>query len=247
VETAKTRKEFALSRYEEAKRIHAEGLSKAKATLAKGSERLKYAGGYLENARLLFAEKLISKQEMEKAQEEVAVRNKELEHADADMRMVLADDLAEVRRAIAVAEKEHEPISGVVTTPKLRERIGQLVPKGDLIATVHDLTTVTAEIVSPEKEIADVKVGQRVVLKARAYPGESFEGKVTAIAPIATKEEQGLGERNVLVSCQIDNRFLLLKPEMSGRAKIYCGQRQIIDVLTRRIARYVRIEFWSWW
>jgi hypothetical protein len=73
---------------------------------------------------------------------------------------------------------------------------------------------------------------------------------VTSIAPIATKEEQGpggLGARNVLVSCRIDNPSLLLKSEMSGRAKIYCGQRRILDLITRRFARYIRVEFWSWW
>ena len=146
--------------------------------------------------------------------------------------------------------KVMSPISGVITTPKLRERIGQLVPKGELIATVHELKTVTAEIVSPESEIGDVKVGQRVTLKARSYPGESFEGKVTSIAPIATREDPapgGLGLRNVLVSCRIDNSALLLKSEMSGRAKIYCGQRRILDLMTRRFTRYIRVEFWSWW
>src|SRR5437899_9225218 len=232
---------------------------------------------------------------MDKAHEEVAVRDKELEQADAERKIVLADDLAEVKRLLAVAGKELDeaqgnlrlllagsrpeeieatraeianreaqrrlereqmqlmkvmsPISGVITTPKLRERIGQLVPKGELIATVHELKTVTAEIVSPESEIADVKVGQRVTLKARAYPGETFAGKVTSIAPIATKDDQpgGIGPRNVLVSCRIDNSSLKLKSEMSGRAKIYCGQRRMLDLMTRRFQRYIRVEFWSWW
>jgi len=51
----------------------------------------------------------------------------------------------------------------------------------------------------------------------------------------------------VLVSCRIDNSSLLLKSEMSGRAKIYCGQRRILDLMTRRFTRYIRVEFWSWW
>ena len=39
----------------------------------------------------------------------------------------------------------------------------------------------------------------------------------------------------------------LLKPEMTGKAKIYCGDRSIFDLITRRLARTVRVEFWSWW
>jgi len=36
-------------------------------------------------------------------------------------------------------------------------------------------------------------------------------------------------------------------PEMTGNAKISCGQRRIVELLTRRLARYIRVEFWSWW
>ena len=50
--------------------------------------------------------------------------------------------------------------------------------KGDLIAKVHEMKTVVVEIAIPEKEIADVKVGYKVVLKAQAYPQAQFEGSV---------------------------------------------------------------------
>ena len=61
--------------------------------------------------------------------------------------------------------------------------------KGDLIAEVHEVNTVTAEIAIPEKEIGDVKVGQKLVLKARAYPQSNFEGTVVSIAPVANTPE----------------------------------------------------------
>jgi hypothetical protein len=34
---------------------------------------------------------------------------------------------------------------------------------------------------------------------------------------------------------------------MTGTAKIFCGTRSIWTLLTRRVERYVRVEFWSWW
>jgi len=139
------------------------------------------------------------------------------------------------------------PVSGVITTPKPKEKTGDYVKKGDLIAEVHELKTVKAEIAISEKEIADVRVGQRVVLRARGYPETSFVGRVAAIAPAAVEEKQGLGERIVRVTTTIDNPSLLLKPEMTGNAKISCGQRRIVELLTRRLARYIRVEFWSWW
>jgi multidrug resistance efflux pump len=78
----------------------------------------------------------------------------------------------------------------VVTTPKPREKVGQFVEKGGLIVEVHELETVTAEIAMSEKEIGHVMVGQRVVLKARAFPEHVFVGRVTAIAPAAVKDQE---------------------------------------------------------
>ncbi len=87
------------------------------------------------------------------------------------------------------------PSSGVITTPKLEDKIGPYVKRGDLIAEVHELKTLRGEIPISEKEIADVKIGQKVVLKARAFPEHSFYGQVRSIAPAAAKED-ALGRDN---------------------------------------------------
>ena len=76
---------------------------------------------------------------------------------------------------------------------------------------------------------------------------KKFEGRVTSIAPIATEPEEARAERTVLVSTELNNTPLLLKPEMTGHAKIYCGQQRLIDIVMRRLIRFLRVEFWSWW
>jgi hypothetical protein len=129
----------------------------------------------------------------------------------------------------------------------LKERRGERVNRGDLIAKVYEQSVVTAEISVPEKEIADVAVGQSVVVKARAFPNRTFTSRITAIAPVAIEDDRGLGGRVIRVMTDIDNRSGLLKSEMTGNAKIYCGSRRIVELATRRMTRYVRVEFWSWW
>ncbi len=293
LETARTRHEQAWKRYTEAKRMHAERLAKAITAIEKAEERLKYARSYLSIFQPLFAERIVSRKQLQEAEEQVAVRAKKLGEAQAEWKAMVVDDLAEVRQAVAVAGKQQEeargklgillagsrqeeieateaeiarseaqrgfleeelqrvrvvsPLAGVITTPKLRERVGEHVTKGDLIAQVHALETVRAEVALSEKEIADVKVGQAVVLKARAYPERTFSGTVTAIAPAAVAQEPAWAGKVVRVSTEIDNSLFLLKPEMTGNAKIFCGNRRIFDIVTRRLARYVRVEFWSWW
>jgi len=157
------------------------------------------------------------------------------------------------------------PVDGVVATPELelREMAGQVVQKGALIAKVFELRKLTVEIAVPESEIADVKVGQQVLLKVRAYPNQTFNGAVISVAtsalsetpaaeagsllPVAHPSSGSTGSvKTILVTTEIDNRSLLLKPGMSGHAKILCGERRVIDIITRRLSRTIKVEFWSW-
>jgi putative peptide zinc metalloprotease protein len=156
------------------------------------------------------------------------------------------------------------PVTGIVATPsrQLREMKGQLVGRGALIAKVYDFTAVMAHLVVSEKEIGDVQVGQPVVLRVRAYPNAAFHGTVTAIAtaaegtptataltPLAGTSPGGGGipGKTFIVTTRIDNRALLLKPGMTGYAKVLGGQRRIGSLITRRLARTLKVEFWSWW
>lgn len=241
-----------------------EEIELAKTLQSKADERLGYATNLLQMEESLFIEQLVSRKELEEARETAAVRRKELQEAKDRLNLLLAGSRQEDIDAIAAEitrlqahqhylEEQlkllqvHSPIDGIVTTHKLKDKIGQAVKKGDLIAEVHEMRTVLVEIAVPEKEIADVQVGARVVLKARAHPQARFEGKVAAIAPVASQPENWRTDRTVRVTTRLDNATLLLKPEMTGHAKIYCGERRVIDLVTRRLVRFLKVEFWSWW
>lgn len=232
--------------------------------VAKTDERLKYAHSELERVKALTVLHLLSQRDLEQAEEQLAIREKERQEAEEQLKLLQAGSRVEEIEALeavvnrlaarhAFLEEQlrllaiPSPVSGVITTRKLKEKVGQHVPKGELIAEVHAVRRVTAEVAIPEKEIGDVALGQSVRLKARAYPHKNFHGTVVAIAPIATKPEPFQDQRTVLVTTEIDNASFLLKPEMSGLAKIYCGQCRAGELLFRRFVRYLRVEFWSWW
>ncbi len=241
----------------------AEEIEVARTAVEKAEERLRFARILLDRLSYLHEQQLSSLTEYEEAREQVAVREKELEEAAGQLRLLRAGtrpeeiqaveaEIAglEVRRQYLEVQLEHvritSPIAGIVTTPKVEEKLGKYVKRGELIAEVHELERVHAEIAVPEKEIADVRLGQEVTLKARAFPGRTFKGSVTSIAPAARHSEE-YGESRITVATQLENPGLLLKPEMTGTAKIRCGERRAIALLTRRLVRYLRVEFWSWW
>jgi multidrug resistance efflux pump len=236
----------------------------ANTAVEKAGDRLAYSRAQLDRLRKLFAERLLSADKLEEGEEQVSVRQKELEESQGRLQVLEAGSRpeefeaigAEITRLTAnrsyVQEKLQSvnvisPLAGIITTPKLKEIVGQQLKKGDLIAKVQALSTVTAEIAVPENEISDVKVGQKVFLRARALPGINFTGTVASIAPTVVVPGEGQIERTVTVSTILDNSSFRLKSEMTGNAKIQCSRRRLIDLVTRRLTRYVRVEFWSWW
>ncbi len=55
-----------------------------------------------------------------------------------------------------------------------------------------------------------------------------------SIAPTATPDEEwGVG-RTITVTVELDNSRGLLRPGMTGNAKIQCGERRLLDIVTRR-------------
>src|SRR5207249_3581567 len=112
----------------------------------------------------------------------------------------------------------------------------------DELCRIADISHVIVEMQVPEKELADVRPGNPVSMKARSLPSAGLQGRVDFIAPVA----QTVGtQQMVVVRSELQNVGLLLKPEMTGVAKIYCGNRRIIDLVTRRIIRWIRTEFWD--
>jgi hypothetical protein len=82
-----------------------------------------------------------------------------------------------------------------------------------------------------------------VKLKTRGYPGITFNGIVTKIS---SQTEAGELHPIFVVTAHASNAELLMKPGMTGHAKIYCGKRPVYEVVLWRVVRWFRVEIWSW-
>lgn len=192
---------------------------------------------------LATANRLEAERELQRLQ--AGSRPEEIEAGEAEVASLQARR-ANLHDQILRAEIR-APHAGVITTPRLEEMVGQHVAKGGFIAKVHDLHKVTAEIAVPELDIADVRVGQPVQLKARAFAGETFEGTVTGISPATAVSDRPSGSKVVRVRTVIDNAEGQLKSDMTGVAKIEADDRPLIAVLGHDLISTLRVEFWSWW
>ncbi len=196
----------------------------------------------------------------ERTDRTIQVKRKELEQAQSELKILEAGSRKESIRAveadvskleeklnILTQQLEHltvrSPIDGVVATPYLRNRIGEYVERGSGFCKIVDVARVGVDMPVPEKEIADVRAGALILLKARGYPKRSFQARVKSISPVAF--ESG-GERKVTIQGELDNTEGILRPGMTGVGKILCGRRTIAELVTRRGVRWLRTEFWEY-
>lgn len=258
-----------------------EEIEVARSAVASARRELEFARNNLARTKTLFEREVVSQKEYDAARETVAKGENRLTEAKSELDVLLAGTREEaVRGARAELERlrvqrqylqeqverarVRSPATGIVTTPtrQLDGMRGKAVSKGGLIAKVHQLDTVTVEATVSEKEMADVKIGQTIGVKPRAYPNRVFYGKVQKIASTTVGSSAASSDGSdggnadstsagsattIRLTTELDNDAGLLKPGMTGMAKVYCGERRIIDLIIRRLSRTFRVEFWSWY
>ncbi len=98
-------------------------------------------------------------------------------------RLVNKDDVLCVIR-INGAETLNEiksPIAGTIIADFTKE--GEKVDTVSSLYTVVDLTKLLVSVDVYEKDVAQIKLGQKLSLHSIAYPQEAFEGEITFISP----------------------------------------------------------------
>jgi multidrug efflux pump subunit AcrA (membrane-fusion protein) len=195
---------------------------------------------------------------VQEGEAEVARREKEMADAQAALTLLEAGARTEAieaeraRLARLVEEARYleglqgklrvtSVVAGVVTTPRVREKVGQYFREGELICVVEETEPLEVEIALAEQEVARVQPGQEILLKARALPMESFTARVARVAPAAGRGEvQG----TVTVYGRMDSPPAELRPGMTGYARVRTGERAIGGLLLDRVLRFVRTEYW---
>lgn len=141
----------------------------------------------------------------------------------------------------------HSPIAGVVTTRLLERKLGSRFEPGDLIAEVQQTDRLASELIVSEKDVADVASDQSVVVKLRAWPDKEFPATVTAITPVAIDPADESQPVSFLVTTYLSNPTGQLRPGMTGKARISCGERTVWELAKRRVSQHIEVDFWSWW
>ncbi|MQA23167.1 efflux RND transporter periplasmic adaptor subunit [Rugamonas rivuli] len=204
--------------------IASSGLSEQRSELLSAERRLALASTTYEREHRLWQDKISAEQDYLQARQalseaEIAVRN---------ARQKLSAIGAGVGAASAAGAQLNRlelraPFDGVVMEKHLA--LGEAVKEDAAVFTISDLSNVWAEIAVPPKDLALVRVGETVVVKASAFDAQA-SGKITYVGSL-------LGEQTRTAKA----RVALANPDRAWRPGLFVS----VDVLSGRAAAAVAV------
>ena len=98
---------------------------------------------------------------------------------------------------------------------------GAYLNSGTVIVTVQQTDPVFVDFFMPQKNLSQIKVGQKIALSLDAYPGKAFEGTLTAISPKVDSQT-----RNVQIEATVPNPDRVLAPGMFANVSVEVGEHK---------------------
>jgi len=129
--------------------------------------------------------------------------------AQAKQAAAAADNL----RAVIAKKSIRAPFTGRLGIRLVQ--LGQILRDGESIVTLQTVDPIYTNFALPQQFLASLKVGENVRLTTDASPGETFPGKITAIAP-----EIDAVTRNVRIQATFANPAAKLRSGMFGSVAV---------------------------
>jgi HlyD family secretion protein len=203
----------------------------ANADLIQAEARLLRDKGALDRQKQLFADDLVSKEQIEAAQANYDVTAAQtnairfqIKQAEASLKSTL-DNLAKTTF--------NSPIDGMITSLRVEEGetaiIGTMNNPGTVLMIIADLSVMEVEVEVDETDVVGVTLGQSANIRVDAFPDTVFKGKVTEIGSSAIQRTTGVSttqeSKDFKVVVTLDNPDRKLKPGLSASADIIVAEK----------------------
>lgn len=181
-------------------------------------------------------------QRMQNLYEKDYVSKDKVDVAERDLKASQAQS-GQIKESIRYNETQmtyaniYAPISGVIASVATQQ--GETVSASSLnvptFVTIVDLNRLEIYAYVDETDIGKIKPGIEATFTVDSFPDKDFKGKVTAIYPKATIQDNVVYYITVI---SIENPEGKLKPDMTVSATIYLNKREnVLAVLNKAIKR----------
>jgi len=155
-----------------------------------------------------------------RAKEQLAVQvisRADYDQAAADLK---AKQAAVAQQQVNVAKKQlRAPFAGRAGIVTINP--GAYLSSGTVIVTLQQLDPIYVDFHLPQKDLAELRTGQKVALRLDAFPDRTFEGTLSAISPKVDSDT-----RNVQVEAKVPNPDRVLTPGMFANVSVDAGAKQ---------------------
>lgn len=117
------------------------------------------------------------------------------------------------------------PIDGTITN--VYYEVGDTYTAGSVFMTIQDCSAYEIEAEIGEYDVADIKVGQKVVIKTDATGEEEIDGTVKEVSPVATKSEKSTN-KTYTVKISVNNMNDRIKLDMTANISIVVEEHKNI-------------------
>jgi putative peptide zinc metalloprotease protein len=147
------------------------------------------------------------------------------------------------------------PFDGIITTPDIRQRVGQFLAPGDEFCRLSDPRTMKARIFVSDRDLNDIRPGAAVSVKVLPYAFRIYSGHVEQILPAAaTDAPVSQTQKLTRLGQELTNRFVVvmvfpnsdgtLSGGMTGVAKITVKSRPLAWQVGRSAWHWLRSQMW---
>lgn len=184
------------------------------------------------------------------------VASAQLHYSDVGPALQDRDRSAQQSRSLAAEASAltlDSPISGMVVTPRVSDRLGSYVVAGTELVEIAEMKTLRARIYVSEHDVYKLHLGASAHL---LVDGELkvWQAEVTAIEPVATAIAPGLVDLSKYAGMSAPNFYIVdllvgnpqqeLKPGMIGTARIYGARRNLAGLMGRSVFNFFGRKMW---
>lgn len=114
-----------------------------------------------------------------------------------------------------------------------RVNIGQYITPGDALVSLQSLDPLFVDFSLPEQDLKFLQVGQEISIQVDAYPGQKFNGVITAIDSQVMQ-----ATRSINIRATIPNKDFRLYPGIYADVTLYLPQKKSVVTVTQTAVSY---------
>ena len=222
-------------------------LEQARVNLQQAQANLSLAQQNLNRQEELWKDGLTTRQDLERAQNEVAVRETDVKAREQEIKArqqeITTREIAIRQEKATLATTRYDldqviidaPMDGIVTRRNIEEGetavVGTMNNAGTVLLEIADMSVIEAEVEVDETDIPSVQLGQEAEVTIDAVPDRTFRGRVTEIgnSPVQAANNAAQQQRQATtfkVVITLDEEVPDVRPGFTCTAEITTATRK---------------------